>query len=145
MGLEDGVSRLRDADPTGAEAAGSPEVTAEEVNALPERVRQYIHFLETDCDSAGTIRENWCLREENAALRQKLAGAHQQEIAPGCPVCGWNDEHSPQCRYAGTAAPASSDRVLAPLPISAKDLDPRVDKGVNRHRQDLPHRPIGDK
>lgn len=29
------------------------------------------------------------------------------EAAPGCPECGWNDVHSPQCRHAGTAAPAS--------------------------------------
>lgn len=44
-------------------------MTPDEVNALPERVRRYIRWLETDCDPAGTVRENFRLREENAMLR----------------------------------------------------------------------------
>lgn len=50
---------------------------ADEINALPERIRKYIHHLETDCDPQGTIRENFRLREENAVLRkecERLAG-----------------------------------------------------------------------
>ena len=44
-------------------------MNAEEINALPERLRKYVHALETECDPAGTIRENFRLREENATLR----------------------------------------------------------------------------
>lgn len=39
------------------------------INALPERLRRYIHHLETDADPADTLRENFRLREENAGLR----------------------------------------------------------------------------
>lgn len=39
------------------------------INALPQRLRDYIHHLETDCDPQGTIRENFRLREENKGLR----------------------------------------------------------------------------
>lgn len=35
----------------------NPPVTSAEIDALPDRMRQYIHMLETDCDPAGTIRE----------------------------------------------------------------------------------------
>lgn len=31
--------------------------TAENINALPERIRKYIHDLETRCDPAGEVRE----------------------------------------------------------------------------------------
>lgn len=41
----------------------------EEINALPEHVRKYVMWLETEADPAGTIRENFRLNEENAALR----------------------------------------------------------------------------
>ena len=44
-------------------------MNAEEINALPERLRKYVSALETECDPAGTIRENFRLREENATLR----------------------------------------------------------------------------
>lgn len=44
-------------------------MTPDEINALPQRLRDYIHHLETDADPAGTLRENFRLREENAALR----------------------------------------------------------------------------
>ncbi len=33
--------------------------------------------------------------------------------APGCPECGWNDEHSPQCRHAGTPAPPATRRATS--------------------------------
>jgi hypothetical protein len=33
-------------------------MTPDEINALPDRVRRYIHDLETNCDPAGTIRDN---------------------------------------------------------------------------------------
>lgn len=48
-----------------------PKPIADEINDLPRRVRNYIHWLETESDPAGTIRDNFRLREENAALRQE--------------------------------------------------------------------------
>lgn len=47
--------------------------TPTNVNALPEPLRHYIHQLQTDCDPAGTIRENVILRETVAALEARLA------------------------------------------------------------------------
>jgi hypothetical protein len=46
-------------------------MTSAEINALPNRVRSYIAALETECDPAGTVRENFRLREENAGLRKE--------------------------------------------------------------------------
>lgn len=47
--------------------------TAENINALPVPLRLYIHDLQTSCDPAGTIRENVLLKDENYAMRLKLA------------------------------------------------------------------------
>lgn len=41
---------------------------AAEVNALPERVRQYVHDLETRCDPAGDVQTIASLREQRDAL-----------------------------------------------------------------------------
>jgi hypothetical protein len=43
--------------------------TAENVNALPDPLRSYIHQLETRCDPSGELRELVLLRDENAMLR----------------------------------------------------------------------------
>ena len=48
--------------------------TAENVDALPRPLRQYIHDLQTNTDLVETMRENFRLRQENAVLRKKLAG-----------------------------------------------------------------------
>ena len=48
---------------------------AEEINELPERLRSWIHHLETDADPAGTLRENFVLREAAAALGAKVEKA----------------------------------------------------------------------
>lgn len=45
----------------------------EEINILPERVRAYIHHLETDADPSGTLRENFQLREQVGALQRLVA------------------------------------------------------------------------
>lgn len=52
-------------------------MTSEEINKLPEKVRNYIHALETDCDPAGTIRENVLIKEENESLRRVL---HNEKV-----------------------------------------------------------------
>jgi hypothetical protein len=43
--------------------------TPDNVNALPEPLRRYIHDLQTNTDPAGLMRENFTLRQENAGLR----------------------------------------------------------------------------
>lgn len=45
--------------------------TADNVNALPEPLRRYIHDIETNCDPAGMVRENFQLRQENELLRKE--------------------------------------------------------------------------
>ena len=63
-------------------------MTPDEINALPDRLRRYIHWLETDCDPQGTIRENFRLREENAGLRaecERLANALRPFTFPAHP------------------------------------------------------------
>jgi hypothetical protein len=44
--------------------------TTDNINALPRPLRRYIHDLQTNADPAGTLRENFRLRRENAALRK---------------------------------------------------------------------------
>lgn len=48
-------------------------MTSEEINALPERVRAYIHHIEAEGDPAGTLRENFHLREQVTALQKIVA------------------------------------------------------------------------
>ena len=46
-----------------------PCMTAEEVNALPEKARDYIHQLATNADPSGMVRENMQLRDINKELQ----------------------------------------------------------------------------
>jgi hypothetical protein len=41
---------------------------SEEINALPPRVRKYIHDLETRCDPAHEVQERWSLKEQRDGL-----------------------------------------------------------------------------
>ena len=52
--------------------------TAEEINALPEKVRRYIYELETNVDPAGEIRRCRIAEDENKMLRKSLA-QHKKE------------------------------------------------------------------
>jgi hypothetical protein len=56
--------------------------TEENLNALPPPLFCYIHALQTECDPAGTIRENVLLKDENYALRLKLAELTGRPHAP---------------------------------------------------------------
>lgn len=47
--------------------------TANNINALPDSIRKYIHDLETRADPAGDIREIHLLRQQKAALEDELA------------------------------------------------------------------------
>ena len=44
--------------------------TAENLWALPKPLRRYIHHLQSNVDHVETMRENFRLRQENAALRR---------------------------------------------------------------------------
>lgn len=52
-----------------------PGMSAAEINALPPKAREYIMWLETDADPAGTLRLNYILNQENLALRKLLEEA----------------------------------------------------------------------
>ena len=55
-------------------ALDSWEPTAENINALPEPLRRYVHHLETLSDPAGLVRENALLKQQVRALLKKLEG-----------------------------------------------------------------------
>jgi hypothetical protein len=46
--------------------------TSENINNLPEPIRKYIHNLETNCDPAGLVSENICLKENCESLQIKI-------------------------------------------------------------------------
>jgi hypothetical protein len=46
--------------------------TAEEINALPDKFRQYIHDLETRCDKSGDVQTIAMLRENREALQRRV-------------------------------------------------------------------------
>lgn len=43
-------------------------MTADEINALPLRVRRYIHDLETICDPTGMVQTIWSQRDQIEGL-----------------------------------------------------------------------------
>jgi len=52
--------------------AASIYPTIDEINALPEKFRQYIHHLEARCDKSGDVRTIAILREDRDALQQRV-------------------------------------------------------------------------
>lgn len=46
---------------------------SKEINSLPDPLRSYIHEIETNCDPAGTVRENLMLRDTVSALEIRLS------------------------------------------------------------------------
>ena len=50
-------------------------MNAQEINALPDPLRQYIHDLETRCDPAGDIQTIASLREQIGALEEQIREA----------------------------------------------------------------------
>ena len=46
--------------------------SAEDINALPEKFRQYIHDLETRCDKSGDVQTIALLREDRDALQRRV-------------------------------------------------------------------------
>ena len=47
-------------------------MTPKEINALPTRVRDYIHDLETNVDPAGTLQQVFALKQNQARLQSKI-------------------------------------------------------------------------
>ena len=52
--------------------AASIYPTADEINALPEKFRRYIHDLETRCDKSGDVQTIALLREDRDALQRRV-------------------------------------------------------------------------
>jgi hypothetical protein len=46
--------------------------TADEINALPEKFRRYIHDLETRCDRSGDVQTIALLKEDREALQRRV-------------------------------------------------------------------------
>jgi hypothetical protein len=46
--------------------------TTENINNLPKPLRRFVHDLQSNCDPAGMIRENICLKENLAALQCRI-------------------------------------------------------------------------
>lgn len=47
--------------------------TKRNLNRLPLPLQNLVHALLTECDPTGTIRQNVLLKDENYALRRKIA------------------------------------------------------------------------
>jgi hypothetical protein len=52
--------------------AASIYPTVDEINALPDKFRRYIHDLETRCDKSGDVQMIAILRENRDALQQRV-------------------------------------------------------------------------
>jgi hypothetical protein len=52
--------------------AASIYPTVDEINALPEKFREYIHDLETRCDKSGDVQTIAILRKDRDALQQRV-------------------------------------------------------------------------
>lgn len=76
-----------------------------EINALPDRVRRYIAAIETECDPAGTVRDNFRLREENAGL-QAYAQEQAKKLRGFCAVHDADCDTCPCCEAVHQAARA---------------------------------------
>jgi hypothetical protein len=62
-------------------------LTADQINALPQDVRDYIHGIEALCDPAGIMQENALLRDEVTALSNWVADL-QSGMYINCVYCG---------------------------------------------------------
>jgi hypothetical protein len=57
---------------TGAKRTAPCYPTPDEINALPETFRQYVHDLETRCDKSGDVQTIALLREDRDALQKRV-------------------------------------------------------------------------
>lgn len=61
-------------------------MTPEEINALPDRVRLYIHELETNADPAGLVQENMLLKDQTRQLDSMIARL-RREVTDAQDLC----------------------------------------------------------
>lgn len=57
--------------------------SADEINALTENFRQYIHDLETRCDKSGDVQTIAILREDRDALERRVEGLETEKPSSG--------------------------------------------------------------
>ena len=57
---------------TGVKRTAARYPSADEINALPEKFRRYIHDLETRCDKSGDVQTIALLREDREALQKRV-------------------------------------------------------------------------
>jgi hypothetical protein len=57
---------------TGVKRTAPCYPSADEINALPEKFRRYIHDLETRCDKSGDVQTIALLREDREALQKRV-------------------------------------------------------------------------
>jgi hypothetical protein len=57
---------------TGEKRTAACYPSADEINALPEKFRRYIHDLETRCDKSGDVQTIALLREDREALQKRV-------------------------------------------------------------------------
>ncbi len=58
-------------------ALNSWQPTPDNINALPEPLRRYVHHLETLSDPAGLVRENALLKQQVDGLLKKLGAGRE--------------------------------------------------------------------
>jgi hypothetical protein len=58
----------------GKQKKRTPQIypSVDDINALPEKFRQYIHDLETRCDKSGDVQTIALLREDRDALQKRV-------------------------------------------------------------------------
>jgi hypothetical protein len=59
-------------DQTGAKRTAACYPSPDEINAMPETFRRYIHDLETRCDKSGDVQTIALLREHRDALQKRV-------------------------------------------------------------------------
>ena len=57
---------------TGKRRTATCYPSPDEINALPEKFRQYIHDLETRCDKSGDVQTIALLKEDREALQRRV-------------------------------------------------------------------------
>lgn len=96
--------------------------TADEINALPQHVRDYIHWLATDADPAGTLMRNYFLEQQNAQLRALL----EQEFNVLPPNLGHFNCAGDYVLPDGTKIPERVAMRQAPVPTVVGGMRPKV-------------------
>lgn len=76
------------------------KLTPDEVNALPEGIRKYVHDLATRCDPAGEVAELMLTKDENRMLRARVVELEEATVeivippsaTKPCPDCNGTGE-----------------------------------------------------